>query len=82
MLQRPDRSVSEWNKTENKKRLISLQGDGFNPYTQLCLARIAMLKMLPQNAEEQFWDIFVYGIGYAKAAEGGPMPICQNYSSS
>jgi len=65
------RTVSDfWNKIENKRRLVSLQGDGFNPYTQLCLARIAMLKIMPKHDDNYFWDLLVYGIGYAKAAEG------------
>ena len=65
------RTVSDfWNKVENKRRLVSLQGDGFNPYTQLCLARIAMLKIMPKSDGKYFWDLLIYGIGYAKAAEG------------
>lgn len=59
-----------WNKPENKKRLVNLQGDGFNPYTRLCLARIAMLKTTPFPENEDFWGYLMYGIGYAKAAEG------------
>lgn len=65
------RTVSDfWNKTENKKRLVSLQGEGFNPYFRLSVARIAMLKIMSKCDENHFWDLLVYGIGYAKAAEG------------
>lgn len=65
------RTVSDfWSKTENKKRLVKTHGDNFNPYVRLCLARIAMLKVMLKLDRDYFWDALIYGIGYAKAAEG------------
>ncbi|KAF1973684.1 hypothetical protein BU23DRAFT_598819 [Bimuria novae-zelandiae CBS 107.79] len=64
------RTVSDfWSKNENKKRLVDMQGNDFNPYVRLCLARIAMLKVMMKIDRDYFWDTLIYGVGYAKAAE-------------